>query len=73
MFMTSRQRVLKVLNGEIPDRVPRVLYGAALGFYNPSTIELFRKKAGTDKPEDVFDMDIRGVSPNPVNERILPP
>jgi len=72
MFMTSRQRVLTVLNGEIPDRVPRVLYGAALGFYNQSTIELFKKKADTDKPEDVFDMDILGVFPNPVKEKILP-
>jgi len=70
--MTSRQRVLKVLNGEIPDRVPRVLYGAALGLYNPSTIELFKTKAGIDKPEDFFEMDIRGVSPVPIKEKILP-
>lgn len=70
--MTSHQRVLKVLNGEIPDRVPRVLYGAALGFYNHSTIELFKKKAGTERIEDVFDMDIRGVSPDPSEEKILP-
>lgn len=69
--MTSRQRVLKVLDGGIPDRVPRLLYGAALGFYNQTTIDLFREKAGTEKPEDVFEMDIRGVFPEPIKERKL--
>ena len=70
--MTSRQRVLKVLNGEIPDRVPRLLYGAALGFYNQTTIEFFREKAGTEKPEDAFEMDIRGVFPELIKEKVLP-
>ena len=60
--MTSRERVLKVINGEVPDSVPRGLYDVAINAYNDSTIELFQKKMGKH-PRDCFRQDLRGIWP----------
>ncbi len=57
--MTSRERVLSVLNNQVPDSVPRAIYDVAIGSYNDSTIELFMEKSGKH-PSECFRNDIRG-------------
>lgn len=58
--MTSRERVISVIERRIPDCVPRTLYGEALGIYNQTTLDLFTQKTGK-KPCEVFRMDMRGI------------
>lgn len=41
MRRTPRERVLKVLRGEVPDSVPRGLYDVAIDNYNATTVEFF--------------------------------
>ncbi len=58
--MTPFERVKAVLSHEIPDRVPRTLYGEAIGTYNQTTLDMFAEKTGR-KPSEVFQMDMRGI------------
>ena len=55
--MTSRERVKLVLKHEIPDRVPRALYGTSIGLHNSSTLKLFDKMTGKH-PREVFRNDL---------------
>ena len=59
-MMSPLERIRTVLNHKIPDKVPRTLYGEAIGYYNQTTLDLFAQKTG-EKPSEVFQMDIRGV------------
>ena len=58
--MTPRERVQRVLRRELPDSVPRALYGVAINAYNDSTLELFERRMGKH-PRDCFRHDVRGV------------
>ena len=58
--MNSRERVLTVLRGGIPDVVPHALYDVAIETYNNSTIDFFREKTGKH-PRDAFDHDLQGI------------
>lgn len=58
--MNSRERLLAVLAGKVPDSVPRCLYDVAIGTYNDTTIELFAKKTGSH-PSEYFRHDVRGL------------
>ncbi len=55
--------MLTVLRGEVPDSVPRSLYGTAIGRYNSTTLDLFKKKTGRH-PRDCFRQDLRGLWPS---------
>ncbi|MDD5596784.1 MAG: uroporphyrinogen decarboxylase family protein [Victivallaceae bacterium] len=63
--MSSRERVLAVLNKACPDMVPRALYDVAINTYNESTIAFFKKKTGKH-PGECFRQDIRGIRMTPV-------
>ncbi len=60
--MTSRERVLKALRRQVPDRVP-----FSMGLC-PSQIDELERRHGTRSPRDVFNMDVSGVSPLPVKD-----
>ncbi len=62
--MNSRERVKKVLAGEIPDRAPRALYGTSIGVHNATTLKLFDKMTGKH-PREAFKQDLLGVFPEP--------
>jgi uroporphyrinogen decarboxylase len=62
--MTSRERVLAALRHESTDRVPRLLYGEAIG-YVPAIDRLLREKCAPKSPCEYFQMDIAGLNPNP--------
>ena len=53
--MSPRQRVLTALSRKQPDRVPKYA-----GFSDPM-LEMFKKKTGSNSPEDYFNMEIRYV------------
>lgn len=61
--MTSRERVKAVLRGDIPDRVPRAIYGTSIGIHNPETLKLFDQKTGKH-PREAFKQDIIGAVPD---------
>lgn len=58
--MRSRERVMTVLCGGIPDVVPHALYDVAIDTYNDTTIDRFREKTGKH-PRDVFNHDLQGL------------
>lgn len=58
--MNSRERVRAVLDGRIPDSVPRALYDVAIDSYNSSTLETFQARLGLH-PRDAFRQDLRGL------------
>ena len=60
--MTSRERVHAVLRGEIPDAVPRAIYGTSIGIHNATTLKLFDQKTGKH-PREAFHQDLVGVLP----------
>ncbi len=64
--MTSRERVLGVLNGEKPDRPPRLLYGELIG-YVPAINKLLKERCAPQSPREYFGMDITGIAPNPTS------
>jgi uroporphyrinogen decarboxylase len=55
--MTSRERVVKAMRREKPDRVP---FDFPNGFA-PAVMEVFRKHTGLDDPYDYFGADVRYV------------
>jgi uroporphyrinogen decarboxylase len=72
--MTSRQRVLAALKREPLDRVPRLLYGEAIG-YTPPVERLLGEHCRPQSPREFFGMDITGVTPEPTRlsrERFVP-
>ena len=58
--LTSRERVRKVLQKKIPDRVPYGLYEAFIGYTNDSIIRRCTEKTG-EMPNAYFHHDIAGV------------
>jgi len=56
--VTSRERMRAVLEGRVPDQVPRGLYGPLIDIVNDYTRELFATHAGKD-PLDCFRHDLR--------------
>lgn len=62
--MTGRERVLASLAGKPVDRVPRLLYGEAIG-YVPKIKQLLMSKCHPHEPRAFFQMDITGVTPGP--------
>ncbi len=62
--MNSRERVLAALNHQTTDRVPRLLYGEAIG-YVPAIETMLRKRCAPLSACDYFDMDITSVSIQP--------
>jgi len=59
--MSKRERVVRALSREVPDRVPTTLY---CGF-SPALMEVFREKTGAENPAEHFDYDARGVDALP--------
>ena len=59
--MTSRERVLRALGRQQPDRVPAVLYGEMVG-YVPAVAEMLEKNCGGRSPLDYFGFDITSFS-----------
>lgn len=53
--MTPRERVLKAINREWPDKVPK-----EAGF-TQTIMELFKEKTGSNSPHEYFGMETRGV------------
>jgi len=64
--MTSVERVRRALRHEETDRVPRLLYGEAIG-YVPTIEALLKERCAPQLPRGYFDMDITGVAPSPAN------
>ena len=62
--MTSRERVLRALDREATDRVPRLLYEEAIG-YTPPIERLLREQCGAVPPREYFGMDITRVTASP--------
>lgn len=56
-MLTPRQRVLKAVNRQIPDKVPKDL---SWGF-TPAVMEAFRTNTGREDPEEYFDIEVRFV------------
>jgi len=57
--MSPRERVIKALSREIPDRVPFEFS------FTPYLQEIFKQKTGADDPREYFGMEIRHVSLKP--------
>ena len=55
--ISQRERVVRALSREVPDRVPTTLY---CGF-SPTLMQTFREKTGADSPDEHFNYDARGV------------
>jgi uroporphyrinogen decarboxylase len=55
--LTPRERIIRAVNRQIPDRVPKDL---AWGF-TPTVLETFKAQTGRDDPEDYFGSEIRFV------------
>jgi uroporphyrinogen decarboxylase len=56
--MTPRERVIKAMRREEPDRVPRDL---PWGSFTPSLMELFKQKTGAEDPAEYFNYEVRPV------------
>ena len=64
--MTSRERVLKAVSRQKPDRVPKdVSWG-----FTPPVLETFRQKTGSSDPEEYFGVDVRFVGLDLPPERV---
>jgi len=57
--MTERERVLKALRREKPDKVPREL---SFGGFTPALMEVFKEKTGADDPAEYFNFEVRSLS-----------
>ncbi len=64
--MSSRERVLKAVSRQKPDRVPK---DTSWGF-TPPVLETFRQKTGYADPEDYFGVDVRFVALDLPPERV---
>jgi len=62
--MKSLERVRRALRHEETDRVPRLLYGEAIG-YVPTIEALLKERCAPRLPREYFDMDITGLYPSP--------
>jgi len=56
--MTPRERVLKAVNRQKPDKVPRDI---SWGF-SPAVMETFKEKTGCDDPSSYFGVEVRFAS-----------
>jgi len=59
MKMTPRERVLRALRRQVPDRVPK-----SFG-WTPPVLEMMRARIGDVHPHDYFGVEIRSVGPAP--------
>jgi uroporphyrinogen decarboxylase len=57
--MTPRERVLRALKREGPDKVPREL---SFGSFTPELMDVFKEKTGSDDPEEYFNYEVRRLS-----------
>lgn len=57
MTLTPRQRVLRAVNRQKPDKVPKDI---SWGF-TPVVMDTFRRKTGRDDPENYFGVEVRFV------------
>jgi uroporphyrinogen decarboxylase len=64
--LTSRERVLRTVSRQKPDRVPKDI---SWGF-TPAVMETFRQKTGSQDPEEYFNVDVRFVGLDVPPERI---
>jgi len=64
--MTARERVLKALHFEKPDRMP---FEISWGAFTPSLMKVYQEQTGSDlDPADYFDFDTRSVAPGPTRK-----
>ncbi|MCX6972496.1 MAG: hypothetical protein NTV93_20425 [Verrucomicrobia bacterium] len=61
--MTSLERIRRALRHEETDRVPRLLYGEAIG-HVPAIEALLKERCAPQLPREYFDMDITGLAPS---------
>lgn len=59
--MTSRERVLRAMRRQIPDRVP---FDLSWGL-TPAAYDLFKSKTGQTSPEEYFGVDVRVLGGGP--------
>jgi uroporphyrinogen decarboxylase len=57
--MTPRERVLRAMRRDGPDKVPREL---PWGSFTPELMEVFKEKTGADDPAEYFDYEVRQIS-----------
>ncbi len=64
--MTPRERVIKALRREGPDKVPREL---SFGAFVPELMNVFKEKTGAEDPAEYFNFEIRSLNfKNPENK-----
>jgi uroporphyrinogen decarboxylase len=66
--LTPRERVLRAVSHQKPDRVPKDI---SWGF-TPTVMETFRQNTGSDDPEEYFGVDVRFVGLDLPPERSQP-
>ena len=65
--MNSRERVLKALHFEKPDRMP---FEISWGAFTPSLMKVYREKTGSNlSPDEYFDFDTRSVDIGPTRKK----
>jgi uroporphyrinogen decarboxylase len=57
--MTPRERVIRALRREGPDKVPREL---PWGSFTPSLMEVFKQKTGANDPAEYFNYEVRALN-----------
>jgi hypothetical protein len=57
MTLTPRERVLRAVSRQKPDKVPK---DTSWGF-TPAVMEKFKQKTGCDDPEEYFGVEVRFV------------
>ena len=60
--MTPRERAVAVLEGQMPDRLPREFK------LTPPLLDDFRRRTGADDPADYYELDVRDVYFAPPSE-----
>jgi uroporphyrinogen decarboxylase len=56
--MTPKERVIRALKRQGPDKVPREL---SFGAFTPQLMEVFKEKTGSDDPAEYFNFEVRSV------------
>ena len=57
--MTPKERVIRALKREGPDKVPREL---SFGAFTPELMEVFKEKTGSDDPAEYFNFEVRSLN-----------
>jgi uroporphyrinogen decarboxylase len=66
MTLTPRERVLRAVSRQKPDKVPK---DTSWGF-TPAVMEMFKQKTGCDDPEEYFGVEVRFVGLDLPPERV---